>query len=88
MSTRVTRYSNIEYRPSSTVRIGNNPTGPQYEVLRNGNNLTSKKNWFALHFTRSVCVIKAKQLIFLKEIIDDFSYVHTKHKKEAVMKCI
>jgi len=28
---------------SSTVRIGNKPTGPQYEVFRNGNKLTSKK---------------------------------------------
>jgi len=57
---------------SSTVRIGNKPTGPRYELFRNGIKLTSKI-YFNLRFTSSLCyksepALRKLSMVFLKSI--------------------
>jgi len=51
------------------------------EVFRNGINLTSNK-FISLCALQALCVIEANQLMIFKKIIDDFSDVLKKHKKE------
>jgi len=62
--------------------VSNKSTGPRYEIFRIGFNLSSKKINFALPYKSYVYFIKTNQLLLFRIIIDDFSDVHTKHKKK------